>query len=187
MGLKWGGAGHRLRSRHHSAALGAAGEPLHGVLKQLAVSGQAELVFDGLAVGFDGLDRKREFLGDLARTHATADHVEDLYFAVRQARHGVVGLGTAFAGTLIKGTLDVLMEAGWVRPAGRREVPGRPLTYATTANFLAHFGLQSRRDLPGIDDLKAAGLLDPIDSAMEQLSVGGDERELELESDRDED
>ena len=68
-----------------------------------------------------------------------------------------------------KGTLDVLMEAGWVRPAGRREVPGRPLTYATTATFLQHFGLQSRRDLPGIDDLKAAGLLDPIDAALEQL------------------
>ncbi len=68
-----------------------------------------------------------------------------------------------------KGTLDVLMEAGWVRPAGRREVPGRPLTYATTATFLQHFGLGSRRDLPGIDDLKAAGLLDPIDAAMEQL------------------
>jgi segregation and condensation protein B len=68
-----------------------------------------------------------------------------------------------------RGTLDVLMEAGWVRPAGRREVPGRPLTYATTLTFLAHFGLESRRDLPGIDDLKAAGLLDPIDAAMEQL------------------
>ena len=68
-----------------------------------------------------------------------------------------------------RGTLDVLMEAGWVRPAGRREAPGRPLTYATTAGFLAHFGLESRRDLPGIDDLKAAGLLDPIDAAMEQL------------------
>jgi segregation and condensation protein B len=68
-----------------------------------------------------------------------------------------------------RGTLDVLMEAGWVRPAGRREVPGRPLTYATTAAFLAHFGLESRRDLPGLDDLKAAGLLDPIDAAMEQL------------------
>ena len=70
-----------------------------------------------------------------------------------------------------KGTLDVLMEAGWVRPAGRREVPGRPLTYATTAGFLAHFGLQSRRDLPGIDDLKAAGLLDPIDASLGQLEV----------------
>src|SRR3546814_261396 len=62
-----------------------------------------------------------------------------------------------------KGTLDVLMEAGWVRPAGRREVPGRPLLYATTQGFLAHFGLESRRDLPGLADLKAAGLLDPID------------------------
>jgi len=68
-----------------------------------------------------------------------------------------------------KGTIDVLMEAGWVRPAGRREVPGRPLTYATTSGFLSHFGLASRRDLPGIDDLKAAGLLDPVDLAFETL------------------
>jgi len=66
-----------------------------------------------------------------------------------------------------KGTIDVLMEAGWVRLAGRRETPGRPLTYATTADFLSHFGLASRRDLPGIDDLKAAGLLDPVDMALE--------------------
>lgn len=70
-----------------------------------------------------------------------------------------------------KGTLDVLMEAGWIRPAGRREVPGRPLIYATTQAFLAHFGLASRRDLPGIDDLKAAGLLDPVDLALSQLEV----------------
>ncbi|HEX7877662.1 MAG TPA: SMC-Scp complex subunit ScpB [Sphingobium sp.] len=68
-----------------------------------------------------------------------------------------------------KGTLDVLMEAGWVRPAGRREVPGRPLIYATTHEFLSHFGLSSRRDLPGIDDLRAAGLLDPVDLALEGL------------------
>jgi segregation and condensation protein B len=68
-----------------------------------------------------------------------------------------------------KGTIDVLMEAGWVRPAGRREVPGRPLTYATTPGFLTHFGLASRRDLPGIEDLKAAGLLDPVDLAFESL------------------
>jgi segregation and condensation protein B len=73
-----------------------------------------------------------------------------------------------------KGTLDVLMEAGWVRPAGRREAPGRPLTYATTQSFLSHFGLESRRDLPGIEDLKAAGLLDPIDAAMEQLELESD-------------
>ena len=58
------------------------------------------------------------------------------------------------------GTIDVLLEAGWIRPAGRRETPGRPLQYATTPGFLAHFNLSSRRDLPGIADLKAAGLLD---------------------------
>jgi segregation and condensation protein B len=70
-----------------------------------------------------------------------------------------------------KGTLDVLMEAGWVKTAGRREAPGRPLLYATTPEFLTHFGLGSRRDLPGIDDLKAAGLLDPLDEAVLQLQL----------------
>jgi len=74
-----------------------------------------------------------------------------------------------------KGTIDVLMEEGWVRPAGRREVPGRPLTYATTPEFLSHFGLGSRRDLPGIDDLRAAGLLDPVDLALEAALARGDD------------
>jgi segregation and condensation protein B len=69
------------------------------------------------------------------------------------------------------GTLDVLMEAGWVRPAGRREVPGRPVTWATTPGFLTHFGLAGRRDLPGLDELRAAGLLDPVDVALDQLAV----------------
>ena len=85
-----------------------------------------------------------------------------------------------------RGTLDVLMEAGWVRPAGRREVPGRPLTYATTQEFLTHFGLKSRKDLPGIDDLKAAGLLDPVDAALERLGLDGPDEEadeVELETD----
>jgi segregation and condensation protein B len=67
-----------------------------------------------------------------------------------------------------KGTLDVLMEAEWIAPAGRREVPGRPLIYKTTDAFLQHFGLTSRKDLPGIDDLRAAGLLDPVDLAFEE-------------------
>jgi segregation and condensation protein B len=82
-----------------------------------------------------------------------------------------------------KGTLDVLMEAGWVRPAGRRETPGRPLTFATTTGFLAHFGLETRRDLPGIDDLKAAGLLDPVDLAFESLEMRASELESADESD----
>ena len=61
------------------------------------------------------------------------------------------------------GTLDVLMEAGWIRVAGRREAPGRPTIYATTPEFLDHFGLASRKDLPGIAELRAAGLLDRLD------------------------
>ena len=90
-----------------------------------------------------------------------------------------------------KGTLDVLMEAGWVRPAGRREVPGRPLIYATTNGFLQHFGLASRKDLPGIEDLKAAGLLDPVDLAIADLHIadsvdeGAEETELEIDGDSD--
>ena len=79
------------------------------------------------------------------------------------------------------GTLDVLMEAGWVKIAGRREVPGRPTIYATTPEFLDHFGLTSRRDLPGIAELKAAGLLDPVDDAFDEL-VGEDEQASEGDS-----
>ena len=62
--------------------------------------------------------------------------------------------------TLSKGTLDLLLEAGWIRPRGRRRVPGRPATWGTTEAFLDHFGLDSIDALPGIDELKAAGLLD---------------------------
>lgn len=59
-----------------------------------------------------------------------------------------------------KGTLDILMETGWIKPGRRRETPGRPLTWVTTPHFLDHFGLETLRDLPGVEDLRAAGLLD---------------------------
>jgi segregation and condensation protein B len=59
-----------------------------------------------------------------------------------------------------KGTLDILLETGWVRPRGRRRAPGKPLTYGTTETFLEHFGLESVKDLPGVAELKSAGLLD---------------------------
>ncbi len=62
--------------------------------------------------------------------------------------------------TTSAGTLDILMEAGWIRPRGRRRAPGKPLTYGTTDSFLAHFGLDGVKDLPGLADLKAQGLLD---------------------------
>ncbi|MCC7276094.1 MAG: SMC-Scp complex subunit ScpB [Alphaproteobacteria bacterium] len=61
---------------------------------------------------------------------------------------------------LSRGTLEMLMEAGWIRPKGRRQTPGRPATWVTTDQFLAHFGLDSLGELPGVDELKAAGLLD---------------------------
>lgn len=58
-----------------------------------------------------------------------------------------------------KGTIDLLMEAGWIRMRGRRRTPGRPVTYGTTDAFLDHFGLESLGDLPGLEELKGAGLL----------------------------
>lgn len=58
------------------------------------------------------------------------------------------------------GTLDILLETGWIRPRGRRRAPGRPVTYGTTERFLEHFNLDSIRDLPGLSELKGAGLLD---------------------------
>ena len=58
------------------------------------------------------------------------------------------------------GTLDVLLRTGWIRPRGRRKAPGRPITYGTTEQFLTHFGLEEVGDLPGLDELKGAGLLE---------------------------
>ena len=73
------------------------------------------------------------------------------------------------------------VEAGWVKPKGRRQTPGRPATWVTTEQFLAHFGLDQLADLPGIDELKAAGLLDqrpvlnPIPSEGEMSEAGEDD------------
>lgn len=92
---------------------------------------------------------------------------------------------------LSKGTLDVLFEAGWIRPRGRRQTPGRPMLWATTPGFLDHFGLIALDDLPGVEELKAAGLLDsrPVLSSYsnraatdsEPFDVGEDLDEEELE------
>jgi len=62
--------------------------------------------------------------------------------------------------TTSKGTLDVLLETGWIRLRGRRKAPGRPVTYGTTEAFLSHFGLEALADLPGLDELKGAGLIE---------------------------
>lgn len=91
-----------------------------------------------------------------------------------------------------KGTLDVLIEAGWVRPGRRRETPGRPLTWVTTAEFLDQFSLAAITDLPGLDDLKASGLLDrrpaieALPAANDLFSVVENDAEGEYEDDSDE-
>lgn len=71
----------------------------------------------------------------------------------RKEIEGIRGVG------LSRGIMDVLFEAGWIRPRGRRRSPGKPVTYGITEDFLIHFGLDDIQDLPGIDEMKAAGLL----------------------------
>lgn len=92
-----------------------------------------------------------------------------------------------------KGTVDVLLETGWIKLRGRRRVPGRPITYGTTQNFLEHFGFDSIDDLPGLDELKGAGLLEgnlppgfaiPAPDDAEELAEDEDPLEDEL-SDED--
>jgi segregation and condensation protein B len=89
--------------------------------------------------------------------------------------------------TLSKGTLDLLLEIGWVRMRGRRRSPGRPVTYGTTDAFLEHFGMASLADLPGAQEMKAAGLLDmdlppdftiptPAGASIDEDPLDGDEQ-----------
>ncbi|MFA6280196.1 MAG: SMC-Scp complex subunit ScpB [Bdellovibrionales bacterium] len=73
-----------------------------------------------------------------------------------------------------RGTLDILLELGWIRPGKRRETPGRPLTWKTTPEFLGHFNLESLKDLPGMEDLKAAGLLDARPILATMSAEGGE-------------
>lgn len=118
------------------------------------------------------LRREREQIRKLSRAATEVLAIVAYHEPVSRAEiEAIRGVQTS------SGTLDVLMEAGWVRVAGRREVPGRPVIYATTPEFLGHFGLESRRDLPGIDELKAAGLLDPVDAAIEALAEADEEDE----------
>jgi len=126
------------------------------------------------------LRREREEVRRLSRAATEVLAIVAYHEPVSRAEiEAIRGVQTA------KGTLDVLLEAGWVRVAGRREVPGRPVIYATTADFLAHFGLESRKDLPGLDELRAAGLLDPVDEALADALLARDEPEESPEESAD--
>ena len=80
-----------------------------------------------------------------------------------------------------KGTLDVLMEATWIKPLGRRRTPGRPMTYGTTEDFLVHFGLNSVKDLPGLAELKATGFLENVNTS--RLNLLSDDKPEEEQPD----
>jgi segregation and condensation protein B len=82
-----------------------------------------------------------------------------------------------------KGTLDVLLEAGWVRLRGRRRTPGRPVTFGTTPAFLDHFGLESIGDLPGLGELKAAGLIEALPPSAGDLPEPNDDPALRDDED----
>jgi segregation and condensation protein B len=82
-----------------------------------------------------------------------------------------------------RGTLDVLLEAGWVRLRGRRRTPGRPVTFGTTPAFLDHFGLESIGDLPGLADLRAAGLIDTLASPSDETPEPNDSPDLRDDED----
>src|SRR5205085_1087096 len=106
--------------------------------------------------------------------------LEALIFAGTQARdeiEQVRGVG------LSKGTLDLLFEQNWIRPMGRRRAPGKPVTWGTTDFFLEHFGLPALDDLPGHEEMKAAGLLDP---RAQPPIYRPEEPDLPLEAEEDE-
>jgi segregation and condensation protein B len=88
---------------------------------------------------------------------------------------------------LSKGTLDVLFDEGWIRPKGRRQTPGRPVTWGTTDTFLDHFGLESLAELPGVDELKMAGLLDARPAIQIYGVTGATESEEDETENEDED
>lgn len=82
-----------------------------------------------------------------------------------------------------RGTLDILLEEGWIKPKGKRHTPGRPTTWGTSDTFLDHFGLESLNDLPGIEELKVAGLLDARQGVASYTARAGDGDTLLFDTD----
>ena len=135
-------------------------------------------VLEQLRATYDGRGINLQNIGDAVAFRTASDLIDDLRLSVAVKRrlsaaaietmaiiayHQPVTRGDieSIRGVAVsKGTLDTLLEAGWIKPRGRRKVPGRPLQWGTTAGFLDHFGIAHLQDLPGLEELKAAGLLE---------------------------
>ena len=123
----------------------------------------------------DALNLEKEVQRKLSRAAMETLSIIAYHQPVTRAEiENIRGVGTH------KGTLDALMEMGWIKPGRRRESPGRPLTWLTTTDFLDHFSLESLMDLPGMDDLKAAGLLDrrPAIEAIPQADLFSGQKKI---------
>jgi segregation and condensation protein B len=153
---------------------------LLGVLKEVYASRGVHLVEAGSRWGFQTapdlsgylrvyVTRTRKLSRAAVETMAILAYHQPITRAEIEEIRGVA---------LSKGTLDQLFEAGWIHPKGRRETPGRPVTWATTDKFLTDFGLESLDALPGLEELKAAGLLDKRPAI--QISEGLDGAQGEL-------
>lgn len=133
----------------------------------------------------DALELEQEVRRKLSRAALETLAIIAYHQPVTRAEiENIRGVGTH------RGTLDVLIEAGWVKPGRRRQTPGRPLTWVTTTGFLDQFSLESIMELPGMDDLKAAGLLDrrpAIEAIPDSDDLFADDRDEEEEYDQDED
>lgn len=164
-------------TEHYLAARLPEDADLQGLLQQLRDHYEGRgvnLVQSGKSWGFrtatdlaGQLVREREVARKLSRAAIETLAIVAYHQPVTRSEiEEVRGVG------LSKGTLDVLFEEGWIRPKGKRRTPGRPVTWGTTDAFLDHFGLESLKDLPGVEELKATGLLDARPS-IEAYSVRG--------------
>ena len=162
------------------ALLFASPSPLKRVLLQTRIPTTILIddVLEQLRATYDGRGINLQNIGDAVAFRTASDLIDDLRLSVAVKRrlsaaaietmaiiayHQPVTRGDieSIRGVAVsKGTLDTLLEAGWIKPRGRRKVPGRPLQWGTTDGFLDHFGIAHLQDLPGLEELKAAGLLE---------------------------
>lgn len=168
------------QARILEAVLFAAPEPMSAQALRDAIPGDCDLgaaltelqaLYDGRGIALREIDGKWAFrTSDLVASHlyqfrreekklsrAALETLAIIAYHQPVTRPEIENIrGVAIS----KGTIDILMELGWVKPGKRRDIPGRPLTWITTTSFLDHFGLEKLNDLPGMEDLKASGLLD---------------------------